>query len=124
MDSLRRLVLTPLLVGIHAAYLVSERLQSDVSSSSQAVRHSPRSPRHVGFSLVTDEHASGNSRDLSKCIRRSEEKGKGKQVDLQWTSEEGMILSCVTEAVQWAMENGVDEISLWNEEGKCVVRFR
>jgi len=135
MDSLRRLALTPLLVGIHAAYLLTEQIASAATTSTSArpltpSRHSLRSPKHVAFSIVTSHgRHSASSRDPEgeggiSCGRREPQpslKGKEKAREVQWTEQEARVLETVREAVAWALRNEVDEISLWNEDGELVI---
>jgi hypothetical protein len=49
-------------------------------------------------------------------------KGKEKAEDVRWTTAEALVLQTVREAVTWALQNEVDEISLWNEDGERPVR--
>jgi hypothetical protein len=135
MDSLRRLVLTPVLVGVHAAYLLTEQIASAATSSTSArlstpSRHSLRSPKHVAFSIVTSHgRHSASSRDSgansgdsrSRREPQRSRKGKEKAREGQWTEQEACVLETVREAVAWALRNEVDEISLWNEDGELVL---
>jgi hypothetical protein len=41
---------------------------------------------------------------------------------VRWTTAEALVLQTVREAVTWALQNEVDEISLWNEDGERPVR--
>jgi hypothetical protein len=133
MDSLRRLAFTPLLLGIHAAHLVALQVSaatfptSRITPSSSSSRKPQRCPRHVAFSIVTSygrkaassrEPASdGGSAAPSPRTRKGKEKAK----DVHWTTEEALVLQTVREAVTWALQNGVEEISLWNEDGRWLV---
>jgi hypothetical protein len=134
MDTLRRLALTPVLVGIHAAYLLTEQIAAAATASSSAQpstssRHASRSPKHVAFSIVTSHgRISASSREpgavrrnrLSDREPQRSRKGKEKAGMSRWTEEEAAVLETVREAVKWALQNEVDEISLWNEDGKFV----
>ena len=135
MDSLRRLALTPVLLGIHAAYLLTEQIASAATSSTSArpttpSRHSVRSPKHVAFSIVTSHgRHSASSRDpaalhghsRSRREPQQSRKGKEKAREGHWTEQEACVLETVREAVAWALQNEVDEISLWNEDGEPVL---
>lgn len=134
MDSLRRLAFTPLLLGIHAAHLIALQVSAATSGGSRIASSSSRNvqrrPRHVAFSIVTShgrEAASsrepnGDGRSTVTYRTTISRKGKEKAEDVRWTTAEALVLQTVREAVTWALQNEVDEISLWNEDGERPVR--
>ena len=131
MDSLRRLAFTPLLVGIHAAHLVVLQVSTITARTSRITtastsRKAQKCPRHVAFSIVTSHGrkaassraAENGDRPIDNSRRARSRKGKEKAEDIRRTAEEDLILETIRQVVAWALQNGVDEISLWNEDGE------
>lgn len=127
MDTLQRIALTPLLIGIHSIDIISQLLTP--SASTYRSGSSTKVPKHVGFSLVTSKSSgsSSSSRVLrgsaaGTCSPRGSVKGKEKARSdgADWGVMEREMISCVEEIVEWGKGNGVEEISLCNEDGEYI----
>jgi hypothetical protein len=120
MSELKRLALTPLLVGVHAGWTIADsvkRIRLRAPSSCGRLSSSGKTPRHVAVALVLppsiDFHVDG------RCGSPSLGKGKRRALHVELEDEvEKEVLGCVDELVRWAAELGASELSLWNEHGK------
>jgi hypothetical protein len=122
MDELKRILLTPLLVGVHAAWVVantagrirlSNRLDVDSSRSRWL-----KIPRHIAVVLVLPDSDRSVDEATSHVRQAQSRKGKGRAQDGVECEMERQLLMCLKDVVEWASEVGISELSLWNEQGE------
>jgi hypothetical protein len=94
--SLETLIYRPLLLLIHTTDLLLN-IPSLIHSSTQRTPNRPEKgavPRHVAFSFVTPDHS-------DEAVE--------------------MLKDVVRDLAAWAAEVGVEEVSLWSEDGESLV---
>ncbi len=130
MDELKRIALTPLLIGVHIAWVVTNtasRIQLRKTHHPLQSRKGFKIPHHVAIALIIPNSTTTtttNSLNINNGTNTSR-KGKGKEINVEDPSSSLRmeILSCITDIIHWALELGISELSLWNQQGKSCVFF-